>query len=194
MHVLCDQSGSMANMGTAPYDGCRELVESLTEGASITISTFNSNVNIGTRQTREQVLQSPMTELKRASGSTSLYDAIVAGVEHSMARPASSLVFVVVTDGHDTSSRASLHDARNALQRLQSRSTHKAIFLGSNQDAVVAAESLGIPPHRALTFGNEQPELLRQAFRCVSETTSLQNEDGDLGFTPIQREASIRLA
>jgi hypothetical protein len=193
MHVLCDQSGSMQTMGDAPYEGCRELFDGLPETANVVVSTFNSAVNLGHQQTRAQALADGMTNLRRAHGSTRLYDAIIAAVQYSEDNPSQTLTLAIVTDGQDTSSSSTVEDARASIERLQQTPNHRVLFLGSNQDAVLSARNLGIDAGRALTYGSDNPEQMRTAFRSLSANTqAVRNSGHETGFTSMQRQASVR--
>jgi hypothetical protein len=193
MHVLCDQSGSMQTMGDAPYEGCRELFDGLPATAQVVVSTFNSTVHIGRQQTPAEALLDGMTSLRRAHGSTSLYDAIIAAVRYRGDHPSQILTLAIVTDGKDTSSSSSVQDAKASIQRLQQRPNHRVLFLGSNQDAVLSASHLGIDAGRALTYGSDHPEQMRTAFRSSSANTqAVRNGGRETGFTSVQRQASMR--
>jgi hypothetical protein len=182
----------MQSMGDAPYQGCRELFEGLPDDASIVVSTFNSTVYIGTMQTRDAALQRDMQELRRAQGSTKLYDAIISAVNHSEQHPSHTLTLAIITDGQDTASNAGAADAKAAIERLQTRANHRVLFLGSNQDAVLSARTLGIDVGRALTYGSDNPDQMRTAFRSLSSNTSAVRSSGqEVSFTTAQREASV---
>lgn len=189
MHVIIDQSSSMASMNDAAFAGARELVESLPEDANVTISTFASSVSIGTQMARNDALSTMQT--RTAQGQTALYDAIVRAVEAEMTRPASTVTIVVITDGCDNVSTNTPTSARAAVERFQARDGCRLLFLGSNQDAVLSAAALGIPVGRALTYGADSATQMRSAFRAASENTRNYRATRQDSFTAVQRQASV---
>ena len=189
MHVLIDQSSSMASMNDAAFAGARELVESLPEDANVTISTFASSVSIGIQMARNDALRTLQT--RTAQGQTALYDAIVQAVEAEMTRPASTVTIVVITDGCDNVSTNTTTSARAAVERFQARNGCRLLFLGSNQDAVLSAAALGIPVGRALTYGADSDTQMRSAFRAASENTRSYRTTRQDSFTSVQRQASV---
>jgi hypothetical protein len=92
---------------------------------------------------------------------TALYDSVgrlitevgaelAATPEHE--RPG-SVVIVVLTDGHENSSREWTHDAVSAAIRRQERDySWDFLFLGANMDAVAIGQQLGFAPDHSLTY------------------------------------------
>lgn len=190
MHVMVDASGSMAAMGEAVFRGAAELVESVPDEARVRVSYFNREVQTGSVRTKSECLE--QLGRPRCGGSTSLYDAIVSAVECEEHGPASTTTtIVVVTDGIDNTSMHTVADARAAVARAHAKAW-RVLFVGANQDAVLAAEAFGIPNERALTFG-ATADNVRSAFRAVSENALAYRSDGTDAFTPIQRSASLTL-
>ena len=185
LHVLIDQSSSMRTMQAAAYEGVRELVESQPDGMGVVFSTFSSRVQIGVRRTKEEALTS--IEQREANGSTALYDAIVAAVGAGD-EPGQGQTLVVCTDGQDTASRHTALDARRAAESYAARGG-RLLFLGANQDAVLTAQTLGVPVGRALTFSSD-PEHMRSAMRSVSESVRAHRVHGTDGFTASHRSAA----
>lgn len=179
----------MASMNDAAFAGARELIESLPEGANVTISTFANMVSIGTQQPRDNALRSMQT--RTARGSTALYDAIVLVVGVEMTRTASTMTVVVITDGYDNVSSNSAQSARAAVERFQNRDGCRVLFLGSNQDAILSAATLGIPVERALTYGSDSAAQMRSAFRAASENTTNFRTSREDSFTSVHRQASV---
>lgn len=94
-------------------------------------------------------------------GTTSLHDAIVRGSaefgaklaempEHE--RPGTVMV-VIVTDGHENSSReSSKTDVKNLVTDQQDTYGWNYVFLGANQDAVLTGQSFGLRSGASLTY------------------------------------------
>lgn len=187
MHIIVDQSGSMQNVQQAVYEGARELVQDLPDDAVVTFSKFSNVVQVGEAKTKTEVL-SDLSYTPIARGSTALYDAIVA-VLNQETRPHTTVV--LVTDGEDTSSQTSTRDnAREACRRFQEQSTNRILFLGSHQDAVLSAQTIGIPVGRALTFGTRDTDM-RTEMRSASDNVQRFRSLGVDEFTTVERQASI---
>lgn len=194
LHIVLDQSGSMQSMNDAAYEGAKELVRSLPPDASVVFTTFNDNVRVGTRRSRDETL-ARLNGSRLASGTTRLYDAVVNVCVASESDPSENLTVVVVTDGQDTSSRRCASDAKEHVISLQNKPNHRILFLGSNQDAVFSASQLGISAGQALTYGSEERHV-RAAFRCATEnqaahrTLRASSSGREAAFTPMQRSTS----
>lgn len=182
MHIVLDQSGSMASMNAQVYAGARELVQDAPDDAVITLTTFNHVVTPGQRQTKQDALASLTT--RTTSGTTALRDAIVTAIEYEEREPRADTTVVVVTDGMDNASaRCSVEMVRNAVQRCTSRGW-RVLFLGANQDAVTTASQYGIEGGRALTFDTRRAP---EAFRSVTETTRARRAGHSDAFSSSQR-------
>lgn len=189
MHIVLDKSGSMRQIDHAAYEGARELVANLPAQASVTVTTFASDVEMGQRKSRDEALAT--LALREAAGSTKLYDAILQAVQAEMATPSELVTIVVVTDGVDTSSTATLAQVRAAVAQFQRTENWRLLFMGSNQDAVLAAQTMGIPVGRALTVGDGGDNLHR-AMRVASESASAFRTGRVDGFTAAHRMASVQ--
>ena len=125
--LVVDRSGSM---GGQRWNGvCRGVIDAisnLTSSDIVTVVTFNNTVDVigpapqASFPLREFAAKSP-------SGGTALYDAIIAGllgavrlhVAVDMAQSLQTLTYVVVmTDGEDTESKASLAMACAAVEQI----------------------------------------------------------------------------
>jgi hypothetical protein len=189
LHLLLDQSSSMKNIQSSAYAGAQELVSGAPTGSSIIFSTFSTRVQLGQRVSKEQALTLLDTESRIADGMTSLYDAIVYATsmpEMMHATVKARVTLVIVTDGMDTSStRNNQASARDALRRFQAAcDSHRVIFVGSNQDAVLTADGMGIHSSQALTFENMH---IVQALRSASHNISRLRSGIDSGFTSEER-------
>lgn len=184
LHLVLDQSSSMQNMNASAYSGALELVRDLEESSFVTITTFSTTVTLGTRQPRAVAIDT-LTCDPLASGRTALYDALVAVDEAELSGPAGQTTVVIVTDGEDTASTASLQQARSAIERLKSRNA-KVFFLGANIDAIAVGSRLGVAQTNALNF-LAADEQIQVAFRAASDVV----RNNRAGFTQVQRQASV---
>lgn len=188
MHVVLDQSGSMNNMNEAAYAGARELINDMPEDSTISFTTFSSSVHLGESTSKEAALQT--LQCKVANGTTSLYDAIYRVIDSERSIQASIKTIVIVTDGMDTSSTKSQEEARVKVTEFQNDS-HRVLFLGSNQNACLTAQAIGIPIARAMTYGTNT-ENMRDMFRAVSSNNQRFRSLGQDTFLESERSVSIR--
>ena len=188
LHLVVDQSGSMANVQESVYTGARELVQDMPDDAQISFSTFASSVSLGDLTSKEAalaILQQPRT----AHGSTALYDAIVQVTERC-GTTAGSVTIAIVTDGQDTCSRRGNDAAQRAIQAFRADPLRSIVFLGSNQDALASATAIGIPVTHALSMGN-QPVHMREGMRALSANLT-RRRTGDVdGFLESERSAQV---
>jgi hypothetical protein len=184
MHLVIDRSSSMAHVDAAAYEGAKELLQQLPENTRVSVTLFSGVVHVGQRKTREEALQT--LSLREANGSTSLNDAICMSIEAELQSPVARSTIVIVTDGQDTSSTRTKDETRRAVSRFQQRPNWRLLFLGSNQDAVLAAQHFGIPVGRAITYGTNSAHLQR-AMRVASESADAFRRTRTDGFDSAQR-------
>lgn len=190
LHILLDQSSSMAEIQEAVYAGAVELIEALPEGATARLSTFATTVIVGPRCEKADILERLRTTSRVASGLTSLYDGIVQAVgEEGDAASTQKKTMVIVTDGHDTASRRTRMDAHVALASFRSAAHCRVLFLGSNQDAIESGRILGVPAECALTFGNRAAHALA-ACRAVSGSLYRSRSERDAAFQTTERSSA----
>ncbi len=109
--ILLDASGSMGRKLTLARAACGNFVERIRDGDVFSIYSF-SGFKVKTLQDFTEVRDLPdaVWDL-RVDGETPLYDAIVKAAEALSKRPERRRVILVVSDGVDTKSGASLDDA-----------------------------------------------------------------------------------
>ena len=119
--VLLDVSDSM--FGQRIRDACaaveRFLLELLSEEDALFVMTFNHNPNLLTpwiTPGEAPTVRSALDTL-RPSGGTAIYDTVIASLGVIEHRPRDRAALVLISDGADTASDASLRDVRSALLR-----------------------------------------------------------------------------
>ncbi len=181
-------------MNDAAYEGVQELVSALPADATIALTTFNNVIELGNHVPCAEF--NAQAVRKRANGSTSLYDAIVAiiAAETSAADEASTadpVSIVILTDGQDTSSVRTHAEARAAIESARDKGW-TVRYVGTNQNAVETATDMGIDPGYALDYGANADNLrgaMRAVTRCVSEEATGQQDT--LPFTVAERQRSV---
>ncbi len=109
--ILLDASGSMGNKLTLARAACGNFVERIRDGDVFAIYSFGG-VKIKTLQDFTEVRDVPDSVWDlRPDGETPLYDAIVKASESLAKRPERRRAILVVSDGADTKSGATLNDA-----------------------------------------------------------------------------------
>nr|WP_198429247.1 VWA domain-containing protein [Nocardia bovistercoris] len=115
----------------------------------------------------------PPLEL-RPRGQTALYDAVgrlVTDVGADLAARAEgerpgTVIVVVLTDGHENSSREWTHEAvRSLITQQQDVYSWDFLFLGANMDAVQIGAQMGFDPRRSITY-TAAPAGVAGAFRA----------------------------
>ena len=190
-HLVLDQSSSMYSMHNEAYEGAKRMIRELPEQSSVTFTTFSTDVVLGQRRTPAETLAHLAERV--AQGSTALYDAIAAVVEFELREPREKCTVVVVTDGHDTSSRTvDALQVREHVDSFQARAGWRILFVGSNQDAIAVARGFGIPPDRALTYGGRDGAQMIRAMRAASENATRFRTTGTDAFTSVERTQSVQ--
>lgn len=132
-------------------------------------------------------------------GSTALHDSMALSMTQFGAelaalpedeRPA-TVIFAVVTDGHENSSREWTADmVKKYVEEQQSQWNWDFVFLAANQDAVLTAAELGIDRGSALTYNTT-----RAGIQHMSESLNAYAASSFSGeraaFTEADREAAM---
>lgn len=187
--VVLDRSGSMASIRTDTIGGLYTFVEEQKKvdgNATLSLVQFDDVVDdvFIFNDINDIDINKDYNFIPR--GMTALYDAIgrsivKTGEELSKMsedeRP-SKVIFVIITDGAENSSREYSHGDINKMIKHQSDTySWEFVFLGANIDAVSTATSLGIKGGNSITYaanskgvdnvyGSVSSNL--SAFRCAS--------------------------
>ena len=165
--ILLDRSSSMYSIAQATRDSFNEFLKSqrAVEGeARLTLAQFSDPEDF--RVTFENVPLASVPDLDGVNylptgWSTALYDALgrlIDDVGRRYAKvPESSrpekVLFAIVTDGQENSSRNLV--ARDVAARITKQSNDYSwqfVYLGANQDAILAAKKIAIPGLQAMSY------------------------------------------
>jgi Ca-activated chloride channel family protein len=137
--ILLDVSGSIQNKLSLARAACGNFVERIRDGDVFAIYSFGG-VKVKTLQDFTEVRDLPdsIWDL-RADGETPLYDGIVKAAEALSKRPERRRAILVVSDGADTKSKASLTDATRKATDAQASIyavdlSDKAVFRVASRD------------------------------------------------------------
>lgn len=123
-------------------------------------------------------------------GRTALHDAMLRAVtdtEQLLAeRDASpeTVVIVVLTDGNENASETPMEPLRDQIQAKQT-SGWEFLFIGANQDAVLAASEFGVDRDRALSMDHSG----EGASSAIESTSRVINEMRDSGVSDGYQDA-----
>ncbi|WP_245810991.1 VWA domain-containing protein [Rhodococcoides corynebacterioides] len=174
--ALLDRSGSMASIADDTRGGFDSFIQSERghDGSTVvTLAQFDDRY--------EMVYESkPIDEVGGLEllprGMTALYDAVgtfVTEVGAALAalpeeRRPGSVTVLVMTDGHENSSREWSHQKVRALiEQQESQYGWDFVFLGANMDAVETGAQMGFTRDKSLTYAASS-EGVNAAFSAVS--------------------------
>jgi len=194
--MVIDRSGSMDSIKTDAEGGMNSFVEQQTQEsgeALLTLVQFDTEYEfVRSGVPIKQV--TAFTLLPR--GSTALLDAVGRAIHETGARLAAMneadrprlVVFVIVTDGQENSSREFKREKiREMIQHQQSVYNWQFTFLAANQDAFAEGASMGIAQDgiAAYAVGNERAswdvagKKLGRMRKAVSEGETVDNSFTD---------------
>jgi hypothetical protein len=159
--VLLDRSGSMESIKSDTEGGFNAFIDGQRNtplDVRVTLAQFDTEYDV-------VYANRPIEDVPRLNlqprGGTALYDALgrlVTDVGAELAalpdqeRP-SRVTVVVLTDGHENSSREWTHEAVSAAIGRQERDySWDFVFLGANMDAVAIGQQLGFAAAKSMTY------------------------------------------
>jgi Mg-chelatase subunit ChlD len=197
--LVVDRSGSMESIRSDMEGGIKTLLEEQVQepgSCSVTLAQFDTEY--------ELLFQAiPVAEVASyrliPRGGTALLDAIgrtIGEVKGWIAqlpgdsRPA-QVVFAVVTDGEENSSREWSKDKVMAAVKDCSDAGWNFSFLGANQDAIQEGGNLGVGAAAAMTY-SATPEGVSGAMSSLSASIRRVRSGSDhtLGYTEEERRLS----
>ncbi len=197
MVFILDKSGSMAGLEKDTIGGFNSMLASqkkMDGECRVTTVLFDNCYEL-LRDRIDIRAVSPMTDREyRVGGSTALLDAIgltiekLAAVQKNTAEAfrAENVMFVIITDGEENSSRRFSSDKVKAMiEQEKEKYGWEFVFLGANIDAVETAGRFGIAPDRAVDYvpDGQGTEL---NFRMMSETVADFRETCALPQMPLE--------
>lgn len=184
---ILDKSGSMGGLETDTIGGYNTMLtkQQVLEGdCRITTVLFDNNYELLHDRIDIRAV-SPITEKEYAvGGTTALLDAIgrtihkIGKVQKHTAQDyrAEKVMFVIITDGHENSSREySVEKVRSLIEDQKAKYGWEFVFLGANIDAAETAEHFGISRDRAQNY-HADSQGIELNFRAMSEAISSYRE------------------
>lgn len=209
---ILDKSGSMAGLEADTIGGFNSMLSKqqaeITPGGTggecrITTVLFDNNYELLHDRIDIEAV-SPITGKEYSvGGSTALLDAIgrtvhkIGAVQKNTAEEyrAEKVMFVIITDGEENSSREYTAEAVKALiERQKEKYGWEFIFLGANIDAVQTAGRFGIAPDRAADYLADSKGT-QLSFHVMSQAVASFRETGELEeacLAPIRADVKQR--
>lgn len=117
--IVFDTSGSMEDKIDDVQDAVVHFAETTNPEDDIFVMRFSTNVEMRLDSTSDRGRIKRAVRGLEAVGSTALYDAIVEGLERLQSSKQKKKALLLITDGRDTSSQASLQDAIGAAKQSE---------------------------------------------------------------------------
>jgi uncharacterized protein YegL len=184
---ILDKSGSMGGLETDTIGGYNSMLakQQTVEGeCHITTVLFDNNYELLHDRIDIKAV-SPITEKEyQVGGSTALLDAIgrtihkIGNAQKHTADDyrAEKVMFVIITDGEENSSREySAEKIKAQIERQKTKYGWEFIFLGANIDAVETAGRFGISADRAQNYHADSAGV-ELNFRVMSEAVATFRE------------------
>lgn len=200
MVFILDRSGSMTGLEDDTIGGYNSLLEKqkINPGSCIvTTVLFDHCYELLHDRIDIRAVQ-PITEKEYyVRGQTALLDAIgmtihkIANAQKNTAEDfkAGKVIFVIITDGKENSSREySVEQVKEMIERQKNDNGWEFIFLGANIDAVKTAGAIGISADRAVDYVPDS-EGTRFNYDMMSDTVTVFRESGIVPEAPM---AAIR--
>lgn len=198
--IICilDKSGSMQSIKNDIIGSFNSFIESQKNEpgeAKLTLATFSGERSYSIERKVTTIYDSinlvdvpELNELNyRCDGGTPLHDAVCATIDRvgynlsilpEDERPDKVLV-VIITDGEENASSKYIStDTKNRIQHQTDNYAWQFIFMGANQDAVTAANEIGISSGNAMYFsgsGVSAKKSFDNLDKVMSRTRSYDN-------------------
>lgn len=144
---ILDASGSMQVLGDAPCSTFNEFIEEQKKvlgDFKATLILFNSDTKLVYKNLDSKDIKNLTSDVYVPDYMTALYDAIGFGIETQKETGNDKVVFVILTDGDENSSRIyKKNDIKKNIKEMESRGW-KFMYLGANQDAFLVGNDMGI--------------------------------------------------
>lgn len=197
--VLLDRSGSMESIRSDTEGGFNAFIDEQGKQpgeASVTLAQFDTEYEVV--YANRPIADVPRLELQPRGG-TALYDGVgrlITDVGAELAarpedeRPGTVIV-LVMTDGHENSSREWTHEAVSAaVKRQETEFSWAFVFLGANMDAVAIGQQMGFSPNTSMTYAASEQGVasaMSATTAYVSRRRGALNEDMVPGFSDEDR-------
>lgn len=203
--LVVDRSGSMEHIKKSTIDGINEFLKTqrnLKKDVKVTIAQFDTEYNVIVENLNAKLVNDINEEIYIPRGGTALYDAIGTTIDsvgrrlrntNESERP-EKVIFVIITDGEENSSRTfGSNRIKEMIEEQRDKYNWDFVFLGANQDAILAAGHLGISPNSSMTYYANNNANTRM-YSSLSAYVSNVAISGSAAFTLEDRQAQNDLS
>jgi uncharacterized protein YegL len=189
---ILDGSASMAAVKEATIAGFNGFVAGQKQAdgnGTLTLVVFNTRARTVFARTPLNDVEPLNSETYVTNGDTALLDAIGSSIEQAEAERralsegerSNKVIFVILTDGYENSSRNYSRDEIFDMIRSQRDFGWEFVFLGANQDAIEEGGSLGIGASSSITFSHDVPGTA-SAFSSASGLVQTARQESNPRF------------
>jgi uncharacterized protein YegL len=179
INFVLDKSGSMDAIRAATISGFNEFRnEQARESGSalMTLTLFDTAFNTVATAVPIGDVRDLTLSTYAPSGMTALYDAVGHTLrltdEYVAANHPDQVLFVIMTDGQENSSREFTRDkVFKVIEDRQRDAGYEFVYLGANQDSYLAGQAMGIRGGRMLDYA-ATPDEARAVMSRVSRNVS----------------------
>jgi len=199
-HFIVDQSGSMAGLENQAMEGFNTQLrtiqqlkmEFLDQEYLCSLTFFNQHIQDRIKFGQVENIQPLSQENYIPNGTTALLDAIGKSIYSiknkfgkDIAEDKMSIVLVIITDGHENSSRMySYHDVAHLIKELDGSGKWTFSFLGADFDAIHTSHMLNIRRENVMNFSkgdySEMMEDVSNSIRHYAMEKSTGNLKRDI--------------
>lgn len=200
VEVLLDRSGSMEEIKEDMEGGFNSFLDDQRrESGYATIGLTQFDTVHETVYAMLPVKSAPRLNLDPRGG-TALIDALCRSIDDLGTRLRTmsdnerpeKVIFVIITDGHENSSRKHRRsDVHDRITRQRDKYQWDFVFLGANQDAIAEARSYGIPMASTMDFATSRSGIGSTYSVLSSNVTNSRNTGASTNFTKADREAAV---
>lgn len=189
--AILDKSGSMSGLESDTIGGYNSMLEKQKQvdgECVVTTVLFDHCYELLHDRIDIRAVQAITAEEYQVGGSTALLDAMgttiqkIAKVQKSTAPEyrAEQVIFVIITDGAENSSRAyTINQIKALVEQHKERDGWEFMFLGANIDAIETARHFGIHEDRAQSFHADK-EGVALNFSALSESVAEFRQSGSM--------------
>lgn len=182
---VLDKSGSMSSIRSATISGFNEFLgDQQREGgaARMTLTLFDTVFNTVASAVPVAEIAPLDVQSYDPNGCTSLYDAIGHTMcitnDYVAAHRPDQVLFVIMTDGQENSSvEFNQRAIFEMIRERQASAGYEFIYLGANQDAYAASESIGIDRGKAMNW-EATPAMAAATMERVSHNVRAHRRSG----------------
>ena len=185
MVFILDRSGSMSGLESDTIGGFNSMIEKQKKEGDAIVSTvlFSNDVEILHDRVGLKDVGKMTDREYYVTGSTSLLDAVggtIERIKHVQTCDENipgTTFFVIITDGHENSSREYSYSKVRSLIESQKKEGWDFLFLGANIDVAEEAERIGIRRMNAVNY-NCDPRGISDMYECVNHRMTCARRNG----------------